>query len=254
MTMFSQLFSLEGRVAIVTGASRGIGRATCLVLGQAGADIALVSRDLASMEEVAEEAQGMGRRALVVPTDVTVGAEIEGMVARVLEVFGKIDILVNNAGIGGVLKAEEITDELWDTMLATNLRGAFICARMVIPTMKEQRWGRIINIASISGQTGGVLGGAHYAASKGGMITMTKTLARDMASFNITVNAIAPGQIDTSMGRLTPEQRDKMVSMIPLGRLGRPEEIAYAVLFLASEEAGYITGATLDVNGGILKR
>jgi 3-oxoacyl-[acyl-carrier protein] reductase len=249
-----QLFSLEGRIALVTGASRGIGRATCLVLGQAGADIALVSRDVASMEGVAEEVRGMGRQALIVPTDISVGAEIEGMVAHVLEVFGKIDILVNNAGIGSTLSIQEITDEMWDTMLDTNLRGAFICARTVIPTMKAQRWGRIVNIASISGQTGGVLGGAHYAASKGGMIALTKTLSRETAPFNITVNAIAPGQIDTSMGRLTPEQREKMVSMIPLGRLGRPEEIAYAVLFLASEEAGYITGATLDVNGGILKR
>jgi 3-oxoacyl-[acyl-carrier protein] reductase len=166
----------------------------------------------------------------------------------------RIDILVNNAGLVSPGAFDRIVPADWERVLSVNLTGSYLCCRAVAPIMQRQRSGRIINISSISAQTGGVSGGAHYAAAKGGLLAMTKTLARDLAPYGITVNAIAPGQIDTRPEFLTAQQREKLEGMIPLGRLGQPEEIAYPILFLASPMAAYITGATLDVNGGILKR
>lgn len=245
-------FRLDGRVAIVTGASRGIGESIAWVLGCSGADVVLVGRDSQRLENLARQLEGIGRRGLVSLTDVAHKAQVQKMVEQVLGGWGHVDILVNNAGIRGKSSLEEMLEEEWNEVLGVNLTGAFLCCQAVVPLMKQQRWGRIINISSITGQTGGVAGTLPYSASKGGMFAMTKTLARDLAAFGITVNAIAPGQIET--GTISPERRESVVKLIPLGRLGRPEDIAYATLFLASEEAGYVTGATLDVNGGILKR
>ena len=247
-------FDLSGRSAMVTGASMGIGRATALILAQAGADVVLASRREPLLEEVSREIEALGRRALVRPLDVRDKAAIFAAVEHAEREFGKLDILVNNAGAHHSMSLEEMTEEAWYHVLDVNLKGTLYCCQAAVPGMKKRRYGRIVNIASITGQTGGVSGPVNYSASKGGILSMTKTMARDLAPYNITVNSIAPGQIDTRMGRLPQERLEALLELIPLGRLGRPEEIGYAVLFLASHEAGYITGATLDVNGGILKR
>lgn len=253
--MKSKAFSLAGKVAVVTGASRGIGRAIALVFAQAGADLVLAARDLTRLNEVASQIRQLGRRALVCQTDVRKGAQIRQMAQKALKEFGRIDILVNNAGIGDQGSIEEVSEEAWEEVLNTNLRSVFLCSKAVAPTMRKQRSGRVINIASITAQTGGLRGAVNYSASKGGILALTKTLARDMAPFNVTVNAIAPGQIERDMGRISsPEHLKELLQAIPLGRLGKPEDVAHAALFLASDEAGYVTGATLDVNGGISKR
>ena len=251
--MTFQPFALTGKTAIVTGANRGIGKSIALILAQAGAKVALVGRNLPQLEEVATAIRPE-REALVFRADVSVKEQIDQMVAQALEAFGHLDILVNNAGVNRSSSIEALEEYAWDEVLNINLKGAYLCTKSVVPSMRKQGSGRIINIASISGQTGGVAAGANYSASKGGMIAMTKTLARELASFGITVNAIAPGQIDTSMGAVPADRLEKLLEQIPLRRLGTPEDIAYATLFFASDETGYITGATLDVNGGILRR
>lgn len=251
--MTFQPFALTGKTAIVTGANRGIGKAVALILGQAGAKVALVGRNLAQLEAVADVIRPECE-ASVFRADVSVKAQVDQMVAQAVEAFGHLDILVNNAGVNQSAPIEELEEGAWDDVLNINLKGAYFCIKSVVPAMRHQGSGRIINIASISGQTGGVAAGANYSASKGGMVAMTKTLARELAPFGITVNAIAPGQIDTSMGAVPADRLEKLLEQIPLHRLGVPEDIAYATLFLASDEAGYITGATLDVNGGILRR
>lgn len=251
----SELLNLSGRVALITGANRGIGKATAEVLQAAGANVVLLARNADALAKVADALNAQrADSALAIPTDVAYESQINEAVASALGQWSRIDVLVNNAGLVSPGAFEQIDPGDWERVLTVNLSGAYLCCRAVLPTMQQQAYGRIINISSISAQTGGVSGGAHYAASKGGMISMTKTLARDFASDGITVNAVAPGQIDTRPGFLTPEQQERLEELIPLGRLGQPEEIAYAVLFLASPMGSYITGATLDVNGGILKR
>ena len=247
-------FALTSKTAIVTGANRGIGKAIALTLTRAGAKVALVGRNVPQLEEVAIAIRRFGGTATILTADVHFKEQVDRMVEQVLDAFGHIDILVNNAGISRSFPIEELEEEAWDEVLNTNLKGAYFCTKAVIPFMREKGYGRIVNIASISGQTGGVSGAANYSASKGGMIAMTKTVARELAAFGITVNAIAPGQIDTSMGALPADRLEKLLEQIPSKRLGTPDDIAYATLFLASDEAGYITGATLDVNGGILRR
>jgi 3-oxoacyl-[acyl-carrier protein] reductase len=249
----AHLLDLSGQVAIVTGASRGIGQAIANTFRQAGAKLALVARTPGPLREVSLSLGDAGD-VLALPADVAVEAEVNEVVRRTTEAFGRVDILVNNAGLISAGPVTQITPEDWARVIGANLTGAYLFSRAVAPLMMARKHGRIINIASISGQTGGVAGGVHYASSKGGMIAMTKTLARDLAPYGITVNAIAPGQIDTDPKLLTPEARQRVLGQIPLGRLGLPEDIAYAGLFLASPLASYITGATLDVNGGILKR
>ncbi len=247
------LLDLSGQVALITGASRGIGRAIAGVFAQAGAKLALVARTVGPLEEVAAGLRHL-TEILVLSADVADEAQVNQVVQQIVETWGRVDILINNAGLisfGSITQVEPVD---WERIIGANLTGAYLCSRAVAPLMMQQKSGRIINIASISAQTGGVSAGVHYAASKGGLVSMTKTLARDLAPFEITVNAIAPGQIDADPNLLTPEARQRILSMIPLGRLGEPEEIAYAALFLASPMAAYITGATLDVNGGILKR
>lgn len=250
-----QLLDLSGQVAIITGANQGIGKATAEVLHAAGAQVALLARTAASLTTVADAlTANRPDSTLAIPTDVADEAQINRAVEQVVAAWGRVDILVNNAGLVSPGAFDQITPVDWQRILNVNLTGAFLCCRAVAPIMQNQRYGRIINISSISAQTGGVSGGAHYAASKGGMIAMTKTLARDLGGANITVNAIAPGQIDTRPEFLSAEQRQHLENLITLGRLGNPEEIAYPILFLASPMGAYITGATLDVNGGILKR
>jgi len=250
-----QLLDLSGQVAVITGANQGIGKVTAEVLHGAGANVALLARTADSLQAVADTLlAARPHSVLAIPTDVADEAQINEAIAQVGARWGRIDILVNNAGLVSPGTFDQIAPVDWQRILNVNLTGAFLCCRAVAPLMQQQGYGRIINISSISAQTGGVSGGAHYAASKGGLIAMTKTLARDLGGDTITVNAIAPGQIDTRPEFLTDEQRQRLEGLITLGRLGRPEEIAYPILFLASPMGAYITGATLDVNGGILKR
>jgi len=249
------LLDLTGQVAFLTGANRGIGKATAEVLHAAGANVALVARTEESLITVTTDLlAARPDSALALPADVAEEAQVNQAVERTMATWGRIDILVNNAGLVSPGAFDRIAPADWRRILNVNLTGTYLCCRAVASIMQRQRAGRIINISSISAQTGGVSGGAHYAASKGGMLAMTKTLARDLAPYGITVNAIAPGQIDTRPEFLTPQQRQTLEKLIPLGRLGQPAEIAYPVLFLASPMASYLTGATLDVNGGILKR
>jgi 3-oxoacyl-[acyl-carrier protein] reductase len=248
-------FDLTDRVSLVTGASRGIGRATAHVLAEAGSDLVLVGRDEAALHLVGDEIQAAGRVAVIVAADVAERDTPPRVVQVALERFGRLDILVNNAGVHGASPIEGVDDETWETVTAVNLTAAFRLCREAFAPMRERRWGRVINVASITAQTGGVSGSVAYSAAKGGMLALTRTLARDGAPYGITANAVAPGQIDTGMSRaMDAEALRRVEAAIPLGRLGTPEEIAYAVLFLASGEAGFITGATLDVNGGMLKR
>ena len=244
--------SLTGKVAIVTGAAQGIGRAIAETLARHGADIVVADMDPGRAEETAAAVAQLGRRALTVKVNVANWDEVKGMADRVVKDWGKVDILVNNAGItrdGLLLRMRE---EDWNLVLQVNLTGTFYCTKAVLMPMTKQRYGRIVNIASIVGVMGNV-GQANYAASKGAVIGFTKTAAREYASRNVTVNAVAPGFIDTPMTQgLSPEVKDQLQKQIPLGRLGQPADIAEAVRFLVSDEAGYITGQVLHVNGGML--
>jgi 3-oxoacyl-[acyl-carrier protein] reductase len=245
--------NLSGRTALVTGASQGIGRACALRLAKCGAaGVALVARNQEKLEEVAREIAPSGARTLVARADMENEEEIKAAFRAVLEQFGKIDILVNNAGITRDQLIMRMKRSDWDRVLQTNLTSAYLCTQQAIPSMLKQRWGRIINITSVFGQMGQV-GQANYASSKAGLIGFTMAVARELGSRNITSNAVAPGFIETAMtSAFSPELREKALAMIPLGRVGTAEEVAHSVAFLASEEAGYITGHVLNVNGGIL--
>ncbi len=252
----NSLLDLTGQVALITGASRGIGRSTAELFAQAGARVVLLARSAAPLEQTAEALRQVygADRVMSIIADVAQVAQVDAAVQQVSDAWGRVDVLVNNAGLIHSGSLEAVTPGDWERVIGANLTGAYLCARAIAPLMQARRSGRIINIASISGQTGGMSAGVDYAASKGGMLAFTKTLARDLAPYGVTVNAIAPGQIDADPNLLTPEARERVTQRIPLGRLGEPREIAYAALFLASPMAAYITGATLDVNGGILKR
>lgn len=242
----------KGRVALVTGAAQGIGRDCALILAEAGADVAIGNRQLQKLAGVCREIEAMRRRALVVPLDVSDVAAIKAGVERTIEEFGKIDILVNNAGITRDNLAMRMRQEDWDAVLQVNLSGAFHCIKAVLPGMVKQRYGRIVNMVSVVAQAGNP-GQANYIASKAGLIGLTKAIAAEVASRNITVNAVAPGFIDTAMTQELPQNvRDRILGMVPLGRMGTGRDIAYGVRFLASEEAAYITGHVLNINGGML--
>ena len=243
---------VAGRVALVTGASQGIGRACALALAEGGASVALAARNEEKLAQVAQEIQAKGGQAALFAMDVSNEEAIKATVKAAIERFHKVDILVNNAGITRDTLLMRMKRSDWDSVLQTNLTGPFLCTQAVIGSMLRQRWGRIINITSIFGQMGQA-GQANYAASKAGLIGFTMSMAREVASRNITVNAVAPGYIETAMTEgLSPELKSKVKEMIPLGRPGSDMDVAYAVRFLASEEAGYITGHVLNVNGGML--
>jgi 3-oxoacyl-[acyl-carrier protein] reductase len=243
---------VAGRVALVTGASQGIGRACALALAEAGASIALAARNEEKLAAVVKEVEGKGGQCGAFRMDVGDEDNVKTAVKAVLERFGKIDILINNAGITKDTLLMRMKRADWDSVLQTNMGGAFFCTQAVISSMLKQRWGRIINVSSVFGQMGQV-GQANYAASKAGLIGFTMAMAREVASRNITVNAVAPGYIETAMTEgLSSELKSKVNEMIPLGRAGTDTEVAYAVRFLASEEASYITGHVLKVNGGML--
>lgn len=242
----------EGRVAFVTGASQGIGRACALVLAQAGASVACAARNEEKLAQVVAEISAAGGKAAPFKMDVANEDEVKTAMKAAIAQFGKIDILVNNAGITRDQLAMRMKRPDWDAVIQTNLSGPFFCTQQAIPSMLKQRWGRIINISSIFGQMGQT-GQANYSASKAGLIGLTMAMAREVASRSITVNAIAPGWIETAMtSDLNAEMREAVMKMIPLGRAGTDMEIAHAVKFLASDEAGYITGQVLAVNGGML--
>ena len=243
---------VTGRVALITGASQGIGRACALALAEGGASIALAARNQEKLAQVAKEIESKGGQAAVFPMDVGNEEEVKAAVKSGLERFGKIDILVNNAGVTKDTLLMRMKRADWDSVIQTNLTGAFYCTQAVIGAMLKQRWGRVINITSVFGQTGQA-GQANYAASKAGLIGFTMAMAREVASRNITVNAVAPGYIETAMTQsLSDDLKAKVNEMIPLGRAGSDMDVAHAVRFLASEEAGYITGQVLKVNGGML--
>ena len=244
--------NLTGRVAVVTGSSQGIGRACALELAKRGASVALLARNQQKLEEVAAEISAMGGKARVTPADIGDEEQIKAAFKAVIAELGKIDILVNNAGVTRDQLVMRMKRADWDAVLNTNLTSAYLCTQQAISSMLKQRWGRIINITSIFGQTGQA-GQANYSASKAGLIGLTMAIAREVSSRNITCNAVAPGFIETAMtSGLGDEFKQNAVKMIPLGRVGTPEEVAGAVAFLASEEASYITGHVLNVNGGML--
>jgi 3-oxoacyl-[acyl-carrier protein] reductase len=243
---------VTGRIALVTGASQGIGRACALALAEGGALIALAARNEEKLAAVAKEIESTGGQAATFRMDVSNEAGVKTAVKAVLERFGKIEILVNNAGVTRDTLLMRMKKEDWDAVIQTNLSGAFHTTQAVIGSMLKPRWGRIINITSVFGQTGQA-GQANYSASKAGLIGFTMAMAREVASRNITVNAVAPGYIDTAMTEgLSVDLKSKVNEMIPLGRAGTDLEVAHAVRFLASEEASYITGHVLKVNGGML--
>lgn len=245
------MFSLKGKVALVTGASQGIGRATALALAENGARVAIAARNAEKLASLAEEIAQAGGEALAVQMDVADGAQVKAGFQQTLTKFGRLDVLVNNAAITRDTLALRMKLEDWDAVLRTNLTGAHLCIQQALGAMLKQRSGRIINITSVVAETGNA-GQANYVASKAGLIGLTRAIAVEVASRSITVNAIAPGFIETPMtDPLSAELKEKMKGMIPLGRFGADKEIAAAVVFLASDEAAYITGQVLDVNGGM---
>jgi 3-oxoacyl-[acyl-carrier protein] reductase len=241
-----------GRVALVTGASQGIGHACALSLAREGATVAVAARNQQKLDELVAQIANAGGKAAAFSIDVADEDQVKSGIKQAIAQFGKIDILVNNAGITRDQLVMRMKRADWDAVLNTNLTSAYLCIQQVIGSMLKQRWGRIINITSIMGQTGQA-GQANYAASKAGLIGLTMAMAREVASRNITVNAVSPGFIETSMTAVLDEElKQNMTKNIPLGRAGSPEDIASAVNFLASEEASYITGHVLNVNGGLL--
>jgi 3-oxoacyl-(acyl-carrier-protein) reductase len=244
--------ALHGKRALVTGGSRGIGRATAIALAAAGADVAInYQHSTAGAEEVCKALRDLEVHANIYQADISREEESQRMVNAVLEEFGGVDILVNNAGITRDKSFLKMTRSLWDEVLGVNLNGTFNVTRAVLPGMVESGWGRVINLASIVGQTGN-FGQTNYAVTKGGMIAFTMTLAREVSRKGVTVNAVAPGFIETDMTKDISEASLAAIrAMTPIGRLGTPEEVAAAVLFLASPRAGYITGQVIPVNGGM---
>jgi 3-oxoacyl-[acyl-carrier protein] reductase len=242
---------MTNRTAFITGASRGIGRACAIALSDAGARVAVAARNAEQLEELAAQIRSGQREAFPIAIDMTSPESIKEGLAKTAKDFGPVSILVNNAGITKDGLAMRMKKDDWDSVIATNLTGAFLAIQQVLPAMMRERWGRVINISSVVGESGNP-GQANYVASKAGLIGLTKAIAQEMASRNITVNAVAPGYIETHMTQgLSDELKNKMLDHIPLKRIGRPEDVAAAVRFLASDEAAYITGHVLDVNGGL---
>lgn len=243
--------TLEGRVALITGASQGIGQAIAVRLAAAGASVALAARNQDKLNEVVQQITSVGGKASAFQLDVADEEQIKSVFKAAIAKLGKIDILVNNAGITRDQLVMRMKRADWDAVLGTNLTSAYLCTQQVISPMLKQRWGRIINVTSIFGQIGQA-GQANYASSKAGLIGLTKAIARELGSRNITCNAVAPGFIETNMTAVLGDDfKQNALKNIPLGRIGTPDDVAGAVAFLASDEASYITGHVLDVNGGL---
>ncbi|MBI2625364.1 MAG: SDR family oxidoreductase [Candidatus Nealsonbacteria bacterium] len=251
------MFDLKGKVALVTGAGRGMGKSHSILLAQSGAKVAVTDINEKECRQVADEIKKKGGEAVSFKMDVSQKSEIENVIKETIKRFSSLDILVNNAGIFSPKSALDITEEEWDRTININLRGEFLCAQIAAKEMAKNKWGRIINISSIaSGGTGiGFEGAAHYSASKGGIIGMTETLAVELAPLGITVNAVSPGAIETPMiGPVSEELKEEIRLRVPLQRIGKPEEVSALVVFLASKEASYITGATFYIDGGWLAK
>ena len=250
------LLDLTGKVALVTGASSGIGRATAELLAECGAAVAINYRQNEEGAESARAAiEAKGGRAMAIQADVTRGTEVRQLVSRAAEELGPIDVLVNNAGsLVERLKLLDLTEERWDYVMDLNLKSAFLCAQAVAPSMMERKDGAIINVSSIAGRNGGALGSIHYSTAKGGLITFTKGLAKEMAGYGVRVNAVSPGVVDTAFHETfsTPEMMKGYVAAIPLGRVGRPDEVARVIAFLASDASKFVAGETIEINGGML--
>ena len=243
--------NLSGKVALVTGASRGIGRAVALKLAGEGADVVVTATSLERAQKTADEVTAMGVKALAVKVDVSSTSDVEALFAKISEAFGKLDILVNNAGITRDGLLMRMKDADWDAVIDTNLKGAFVCTREAVKLMGKAKGGSIVNISSVVGEMGNA-GQSNYCASKAGLIGLTKSVAREYAKRNITVNAITPGFIETDMTDvLSPSVKEDLMKQIPAGRFGKPEDIANAVFFLVSEMGSYVTGHVLSVNGGM---
>jgi len=242
---------LKDKVALVTGAAQGIGRAIALKLANSGADVVIVDMNLDKAQETAREAERLGRRALALRANIANLQEAEAMADEAVAKLGAVHIMVNNAGITRDALILRMKEEDWDAVINVNLKGVFNCTKAVVKHMSKQRYGRIVNIASIVGEMGNA-GQANYSASKAGVIALTKTVAREFATRNITCNAVAPGFIDTAMTQALSEKvKEELAKQIPMGRLGTPEDVAEGVLFLVSETTGYITGQVLNINGGM---
>ncbi|MFW6082987.1 MAG: SDR family NAD(P)-dependent oxidoreductase [Chloroflexota bacterium] len=245
----------EDKTVIVTGAAQGMGKATAPAFAREGARVAVADISEEGVQSVAHEIQDMGQQGVAIKADVSDAAQVEDMVRRVLERFGTVDVLVNNAGVlGQTAPLEQIDDREWARVIDINLTGVFYCTKAVLPIMKEKRAGKIVNVSSSAGRSYSTFGAAHYTASKAGVLGLTRHTASEAAAYGINVNAVAPGSMDTEMVRdnATLEHIASEEAKIPLGRLGTPEDNAQLVLFLASEDASYITGATVDINGGDL--
>ena len=252
----SNVFDLAGKVALVTGASSGIGRATAELFARSGAAVAVnYFRNESGAEETRRAIAEAGGRAAVIQADVRRAGDVRELVERTVRELGPVDVLVNNAGsLVERLKILELTEERWDEVLDLNLKSAFLCSQAVAASMMERRAGAIVNVSSIAGRNGGALGSIHYSTAKGGLITMTKGLAKELAPYGVRVNAVSPGVIDTPYHEQfsTPEAMKAYVGGIPLGRVGAPAEVASVIAFLASEAAGYLCGETVEINGGML--
>jgi len=248
---------LEGKIALVTGSAHGIGKAVALRLAEQGADLVLVDVDAGALAEVVAQVEASGRRVLSSNADVTLGDEVEALVEKVLGAFGRVDLLINNVGGSrGPRQIEATQEEDFDEVVRLNLKSTFLVTRAIIPSMKRQGSGRIVNVASVAAKVGSLTGSPAYSAAKAGVLGFTRHAAAELAPFHITVNAVAPGvtQSERMSNRLatwSEEERRALVSRIPLGRLATVQEVAAAIVFLCGEEAGYITGATVDVNGGV---
>jgi len=244
---------LKDRVGIITGAARGIGKAIALTFVRDGVKVALVDVDQKQLEALKNEIEKRKGEVITISCDITKSSEVNGMVNQVQRAFGRIDILVNNAGIIRRGTIETITEEDWDRVIEVNLKGTFNCCKAVVNIMKKQSYGKIVNVSSIAGKMGDITSAPGYGPSKAGVDALTKTLARQLAPYGINVNAVSPHAIETEMSAQWSEKRRReIIASIPLGRLGKPEDVAEAVLFLASDEASFITGEILDVNGGAL--